>query len=56
MLAERIVESHLPGLKRQSCRGGATNRWCTPGEVAEVVVFLVSDAGLLHRHGSCHAD
>jgi NAD(P)-dependent dehydrogenase (short-subunit alcohol dehydrogenase family) len=44
MLAERMVRSLPPGAEEAILSVVPQNRWCTPEEVAEVVVFLCSDA------------
>jgi NAD(P)-dependent dehydrogenase (short-subunit alcohol dehydrogenase family) len=44
LLAERIVRSLPPGAEEAILSVVPQNRWCTPEEVAEVVVFLCSDA------------
>ena len=44
MLAERMVRSLPPGAEEATLSVVPQNRWCTPEEVAEVVVFLCSDA------------
>ena len=44
MLAEQIVRSLPPGAEEAILSVVPQNRWGTPEEVAEVVVFLCSDA------------
>ena len=44
MLAERMVRSLPPGAEEVILSVVPQKRWCTPEEVAEVVVFLCSDA------------
>jgi NAD(P)-dependent dehydrogenase (short-subunit alcohol dehydrogenase family) len=43
-LAERMVESLPPGAEKAMLSVVPQGRWCEPDEVAEVVVFLCSDA------------
>ena len=43
-LAERMVESLPPGAEKAMLSVVPQGRWCEPAEVAEVVVFLCSDA------------
>jgi NAD(P)-dependent dehydrogenase (short-subunit alcohol dehydrogenase family) len=43
-LAQQMVESLPPGAEQAILSVVPQNRWCESGEIAEVVVFLCSDA------------